>query len=33
MTKILYNKFDKKKIGELPRVLFDGKIIVVQSLS
>lgn len=33
MTKILYNKFDKKKIGELPRVLFEGKIVVVLSVS
>lgn len=33
MTKIIYNKFDKKKIGELPRVLFEGRIIVVQSVS
>lgn len=33
MTKIIYNKFDKKKIGELPRVLFEGKIVVVLSVS
>lgn len=29
MTKIIYNKFDKKKIGQLPRVLFNGRIEVV----
>ena len=33
MTKIIYNKFDKKKIGELPRVLFEGKRVVVLSVS
>lgn len=33
MTKIIYNKFDKKKIAELPRVLFDGRIVVVLSVS
>ena len=33
MTKIIDNKFDKKKIGELPRVLFEGKIVVVLSVS
>lgn len=33
MTKIIYNKFDKKKIGELTRVLFEGKIVVVLSVS
>lgn len=27
--KNIYSKFDKKKIPELPRVLFDGRIIVV----
>lgn len=31
MKKIIYNKFDKKKIAELPRALFDGKIVVVIS--
>ena len=29
MTKTLFNKFDKKLISKLPRVLFEGKIIVV----
>lgn len=29
MKKLILNKFDKKKIGTLPRVLFDGRIIVV----
>lgn len=33
MDKILYKKFDKKKIGELPRVVFEGKIVVVVSRS
>lgn len=33
MTKIIYNKFDKKKIGQLPRVLFEGRIVVVLSSS
>lgn len=27
--KTIYNKFDKKKIGELPRVLFPGRIITI----
>lgn len=27
--KILFNKYDKKKIGSLPRVVFSGRIIVV----
>lgn len=31
MTKIIYNKFDKKKISKLPQVEFGGKIIVVIS--
>ena len=31
MRKILYNKFEKKNIGNLPRVLFKGQIIVVVS--
>lgn len=31
MIKQLVNKFDKKKIPDLPRVLFEGKIIVVLS--
>lgn len=29
--KTLYNKFDKKKIGQLPRVLFSGRIITIIS--
>lgn len=29
MIRQLVNKFDKKKIGELPRALFDGRIVVV----
>lgn len=29
--KILYNKFDKKLIPDLPRVLFDGRIFVIQT--
>lgn len=29
MTKLLYNKFDKKQISSLPKVLFQGKIVVV----
>lgn len=29
MNKIIYNKFDKSKIGELPRALFPGRIIVI----
>lgn len=29
MSKIIYNKFDKHKIGELPRALFPGRIIVI----
>ena len=31
MTKILYNKFDKKQISQLPKVEFDGKIVVITS--
>lgn len=31
MIKQLVNKFNKKKLPELPRVLFDGKIVVVLS--
>lgn len=27
--KTIYNKYDKKKIGELPRVLFQGRIITI----
>ena len=29
MKKTIYNKFDKTKIGSLPRVLFEGRIVVV----
>lgn len=29
--KILYNKFDKKRIADLPRVLFEGRIFVIQT--
>lgn len=29
MSKILYNRFEKKLIGNLPRVVFEGKIIVI----
>lgn len=31
MKKVLYNKFDKNKIAELPRVVFNGRIIVIIS--
>lgn len=31
MTKQLWNKFDKKDIASLPRVLFEGRIIVIQT--
>ena len=31
--KILYNKYDKKLIAELPRVVFQGRIVVVLSAS
>ena len=31
MGKIIYSKYDKKLIGELPRVAFPGKITVVIS--
>lgn len=33
MEKTIYNKFDKKAIGQLPQVLFPGKIVVVLSES
>lgn len=33
MTKIIYNKFDKKEISQLPRVLFDGKIVVILTVA
>lgn len=29
MKKTLYSKFDKKRIAELPRVLFQGRIVVI----
>lgn len=29
MNKIIYDKFDKKKIGDLPRVSFPGRIITI----
>ena len=29
MKKIIYNKYDKSKIGALPRVLFEGRVEVV----
>ncbi len=29
MSTILYNKFDKSKIGQLPRVTFPGRIVVI----
>ena len=29
MKKILYNKYDKAQIGSLPRVLFEGRVIVI----
>ena len=29
--KTLVNRYDKKKIGQLPKVLFQGRIIVIQS--
>lgn len=31
MKKIIYNKFDKKKISSLPRVLFEGRIFVINT--
>lgn len=31
MEKILYSKFDKSKIGQLPRVLFPGRIFVIET--
>ena len=31
MKKIIYNKFDKKAITELPLLNFPGKIIVIVS--
>lgn len=29
MSKVIYNKYDKTKIGTLPRVTFEGRIVVV----
>ena len=29
MMKTIYSKYDKTKIGELPRVLFEGRMVVV----
>lgn len=29
MSKVIYNKFDKKKLAELPRVVFPGRIFVI----
>ena len=31
MKKILFSRYDKKKIGTLPRVIFEGRIVVVIS--
>lgn len=31
MKRIVYNKFDKSRISELPRATFNGRIIVVQT--
>lgn len=31
--KIVYNKFDKHKINDLPQILFEGRVIVIQSES
>lgn len=31
MNKVLYSRFDKSKIGELPRVVFPGRIITILS--
>ena len=33
MKKTIYSKYDKTRIGELPRVVFDGRIVVVLSES
>ena len=33
MRKIIYNKFDKKSIAQLPTVSFPGKTVVVMSES
>ena len=31
MKKLIYNKFDKRQITSLPRVLFEGRVIVILS--
>lgn len=31
MKKLIYNKFDKKQIANLPRVVFEGRVVVVLS--
>lgn len=31
MKKLIYNKFDKRRITDLPRVLFEGRVIVIIS--
>ena len=31
MSKIIYNKFDKHNIQELPRAVFGGRIIVINT--
>lgn len=33
MKKVLYNKYDKTRIPTLPRVLFEGRIVVIVSVS
>lgn len=33
MKKVLYNKYDKARIATLPRVLFEGRIVVILSES
>ena len=33
MKKVIYNKYEKSRIGGLPRALFDGRVIVVLSAS
>ena len=33
MEKVIYNKYDKARIQQLPRALFEGKIVVVLSES
>lgn len=30
--KTLVNRYDKKKIGQLPKILFQGRVIVIQSI-